>query len=113
MSNRVEKPWGWYEDLERRDSYVVKKIYVNPNQRFSLQKHSKREEFWIILNGQGIINVDGYLSDVGEGDFFHIKKNQIHRLQSKDKGITFIEVQKGECQENDIVRLEDDYNRLE
>ena len=36
-----------------------------------------------------------------------------HRITAGKKGITIIEVQRGDCKEDDIVRLQDDYNRVD
>ena len=51
------------------------------------------------------------LYTVGPGDSFIIEKEQVHRLESYADGVTFVEVQRGECFEDDIVRLEDDFGR--
>ena len=108
---RVDKPWGWYKDLERTPNLVIKKIYIKPFSKFSLQKHSEREEFWYIVSGYGKLTLDDTLHTVGPGDSYKIKKEQIHRLEAYADGITFVEVQSGECRENDIYRIEDDYGR--
>jgi len=34
-------------------------------------------------------------------------------MTAGDNGVLFIEVQHGQCQENDVVRLEDDYGRID
>ena len=36
-----------------------------------------------------------------------------HRMSAGKKGLTVIEIQRGKCVEDDIVRLEDDYNRVD
>ncbi|MAW64860.1 MAG: hypothetical protein CMD18_01555 [Flavobacteriales bacterium] len=110
--NIVTKPWGSYKDLERNCFRVVKIITISPNQRFSLQKHFKREEFWYILSGTGIITLDSVTKNVSSKDHFYIPIGLIHRLQSGNDGIEFLEIQQGECNEFDIVRIEDDYNRV-
>ena len=112
MNSRVEKPWGSYKDLERNPFQVIKIITILPNQRFSLQTHQKREEFWYILSGTGTITLDSETKEVGPKDHFHIPAGMIHRLQGGIEGIKFLEVQQGECEESDIIRLEDDYNRV-
>ena len=112
MSSIVDKPWGWYLDYERHHNLVIKKIHIKPLQRFSLQKHFKRDEFWYILSGTGTITIDSELKEVYPEDSFFIPKETIHRLQGGTEGITFLEVQRGECYEHDIVRLQDDYNRV-
>tara|TARA_B100000073_G_scaffold13022_1_gene10786 strand:+ start:58 stop:405 length:348 start_codon:yes stop_codon:yes gene_type:complete len=110
--NIVNKPWGSYKDLERNYFRVVKIITISPNQRFSLQKHSKREEFWYILSGTGTITLDSETKSVSSKDYFHIPIGCIHRLQAGIDGIQFLEIQQGECEESDIIRIEDDYNRV-
>ena len=111
---RTEKPWGWFDDLEESqiNIYKVKTIYVKPNQQFSLQRHEQREEFWVVVEGDGIVTTSTYKCDVKRGSYIHIRKNEIHRMTAGEFGIKFIEVQVGPvCDEDDIVRLEDDYGR--
>jgi len=47
------------------------------------------------------------------GDDLFIGKTSVHRMISGSDGVTFIEVQRGKCDEKDIVRLEDDYGRVD
>jgi mannose-6-phosphate isomerase len=49
---------------------------------------------------------------VNEGTHLYVPKGSIHRLTAKDQDIRIVEVQCGEIiSEEDIERLEDDYNR--
>ncbi len=106
------KPWGWYLTLDQGSDYKVKKIHINPNHQFSLQYHEHREEHWIILNGIGHITQDDKETSIQSGEYAYIPKGGIHRLNGGEDGVTFIEIQRGECREDDIVRLEDDYGRV-
>ena len=36
---------------------VIKKIYIKPFQKISLQKHAHRDEFWYILSGIGGVQI--------------------------------------------------------
>ena len=54
-----ERPWGTYEILLEEPTYKVKRIVVNPNQKFSLQYHNHRSEYWTVVEGSGIITIDG------------------------------------------------------
>ena len=110
--NHIDKPWGWYKDLERHHNVVIKKIYVKPFKRISLQKHAYRDEFWYILSGSGEVIVGNENLLANPGVSFIIGRGEIHRITANSDGITFLEVQEGECREDDIVRLEDDYNRV-
>jgi mannose-6-phosphate isomerase-like protein (cupin superfamily) len=112
--NREERPWGWFETIEENEAYKFKKIFVNPNQQFSLQYHNHREEHWIIIEGSGFMTLDKSCFPVYFGDSFKVETKQIHRMKAGPKGILFYEVQIGDqCKESDIKRLEDDYGRIE
>lgn len=107
------RPWGYYENLLEEDSYKVKRIVVNPNQQLSLQYHHHRSEYWTVVNGSGRVVIGESVYDANISDAFRIDINQKHRLSSYETGITIIEVQLGsKCTEEDIVRLEDDYQRI-
>ena len=49
--------------------------------------------------------------EVGDSVFIH--KEEVHRLKAGKNGIIIIETQLGVCDEDDIVRLEDHYGRVE
>ena len=49
--NRVYRPWGWYEGLNRGDRYQVKCIMVKPGGKLSLQSHHHRSEHWVVVKG--------------------------------------------------------------
>ena len=36
---RVHRPWGWYETLTNGDGYLIKRLWIDPGQRLSLQRH--------------------------------------------------------------------------
>lgn len=110
--SKEERPWGWFETIEEKENYKLKKIYVSPNQQFSLQYHNHREEHWVVVEGSGDITLNGITFSVEVGDFFTIGIRRLHRMKAGPEGILFYEVQMGDkCDEDDIVRIEDDYGR--
>ena len=48
---KVYRPWGWYDSIESGKHFQVKRLYVNPGAKLSLQMHHKRAEHWVIVNG--------------------------------------------------------------
>ena len=42
-----------------------------------------------------------------------ILPRELHRATAGPNGLIFIETQTGDCREEDIIRLEDDYGRLD
>ena len=108
-----DRPWGSFFIIKEASSYKIKKIEVKPGHRLSYQYHNKRSEVWVIIQGKGVITLDGTVNKYNKGDTILIPKGMKHRIenQGNDKTI-FIEVQTGSYfGEDDIVRLEDDYNR--
>jgi mannose-1-phosphate guanylyltransferase/mannose-6-phosphate isomerase len=112
---RIERPWGWYEEVfSETQNYKCKRLYVNPEQRFSLQSHDSRNEYWTVVQGTGHVVVGDSSKDINVGDFIFVPRTTTHRLTGGEDGITIIEVQIGDpCSEEDILRLEDDYGRVE
>tara|TARA_R110002074_G_scaffold402324_1_gene606952 strand:- start:8849 stop:9235 length:387 start_codon:yes stop_codon:yes gene_type:complete len=106
------RPWGSYEVLHEEEGLKVKKITVKAGNRLSLQKHSRREEFWTIIHGKGLITLGDKTLAVLSGLQVHILVEQLHRIEATTEDIVFIESQKGDyLEEDDIVRIEDDYER--
>jgi len=106
------RPWGFYTILSESYAYKIKHISVNPNSRLSYQKHSQRAEHWFILSGLANVTIEGETFPVGAGDTVDIEIGQLHRIESLDDTVEFIEVQTGSYfGEDDIVRYEDDYDR--
>ena len=113
MIEKEHRPWGWFKVLQRGDTYCVKELFVEKDMRISLQFHRYRTEDWVIVDGDGVITQGNLETPCKVGDTFHIQIEQRHRIAGGEKGITIIEVQRGKCVEDDIIRLEDDYNRVE
>ncbi len=108
-----ERPWGRYDILFKGPNFQVKRIEIKPGLRFSLQKHSKRAEKWIVVSGSGIATVGKNRIQVSRGSFAEVPLGEIHRMHNTGKEpLVFIEVQFGNyLGEDDIVRLEDDFSR--
>ena len=111
--NFEERPWGRFYVLHDQPTYKLKRIEVDPGERLSYQYHHKRSESWTIVKGIGSITLDGNVKDYKQGETILIPQGVKHRIENKtNKTIVFIEVQTGSYfGEDDIVRIEDDYNR--
>ena len=108
----VEKAWGQYTDLYRTQNIVLKKILVHPKQRLYLQTHEKRSEFWVVTAGECLCELEQTVARLKKWDTIQIKNGQEHRLINDSNNLCEVtELQFGFCDENDIIRIEDDYNR--
>ena len=109
------RPWGSYTVLEEQPTYKVKRIEVLPGHRLSYQKHQKRSEHWMIVGGRAIITLNGKDMDLSAGQSIDVPRGAPHRIANPGTAIlTFIEIQRGDYfGEDDIIRLNDDYGRVE
>ena len=108
----ILKPWGQYTDYIRERDLVLKDISVNPNSRLSYQSHRLREEHWYIVKGKGLAVIEGVEIPIKKDSYIFVKNGQKHRIiNNSSKLLKIVEIQLGECSEDDIVRYEDDYGR--
>jgi mannose-6-phosphate isomerase-like protein (cupin superfamily) len=109
-----ERPWGRYEVLEESNGYKVKRLEVKPGARLSLQRHSRRGEHWVVVEGTADVVCGDKHLQLSKGEHIHIPPETNHRLgNSTDQLLALIEVQLGDyLGEDDIVRLDDDYKRV-
>ena len=133
------RPWGGFFQIDQRQSqkfvhtFISKEINVNslkispkilivePNQRLSWQYHKRRKEIWKVYRNEiGVIrsltNFENDLIIKKEGDVIHFDNQERHRLVGLDKIGVVAEIWihtdlNNPSDENDIVRISDDYKR--
>lgn len=107
------RPWGYYDNLLESDDHKVKEIVVKPGERLSLQKHRQRAEHWTVVSGEALVNVEEREVVLKPGQSVDIPIGAVHRITNPGSiPLVFIEVQMGNYfGEDDIIRLEDDYDR--
>ena len=110
-----ERPWGLWRVLDIQPNVVVKKLFLNPYSRISLQRHKFRSERWIVINGTATVRCEDTVKHLGVGESASIPCGNIHRLSNETADpLCLIEIQLGEIlSEEDIERFNDDYGRTE
>ena len=109
--NTEHRPWGFFTVLWEERGAKTKRIGIAPGGSLSLQYHRYRSEVWTILAGEGSVRIGDTVFRARAGDRFEIDALVPHRASS-ESGMTFFEVQRGAyLGEDDIVRLEDKYDR--
>jgi len=113
LQNFVHKPWGGYVVLNEGKIYKTKILVVNKGHRLSLQYHHQREEYWVVLQGTATIRLGEKMYELYQKDAFYVAKRAIHRIENRvDTALVILEVQVGDyLGEDDIIRLQDDYDR--
>jgi len=110
---KVFRPWGYYDSIDADDGFQVKRILVNPGAKLSLQKHAHRAEHWVVVKGVAKVTCGDKTFSLKENQSTYIPKGKVHRLENTEKtDLEIIEIQTGDyLGEDDIIRLEDDYQR--
>jgi mannose-6-phosphate isomerase len=110
-----ERPWGSWHVIDVNDGYKVKRIHVAPGRRLSYQSHEHRSEHWVVLTGSATATIDGVQVVAHAGESIDVPLGAQHRLANDGEDeLVVIEVQRGVYTgEDDIVRYEDDYGRVD
>ncbi|MGB5830456.1 MAG: glycosyltransferase [Thiohalocapsa sp.] len=107
------RPWGQYQNLLERDDHKIKELIINPGQRLSLQQHQRRAEHWTLVSGEALVTLGENEILLKPGQSVDIPRGAVHRILNPGEiPLVLVEVQMGDYfEEDDIIRLEDDYGR--
>ena len=107
----VKKPWGSFTRFTNNEPSTVKLLYISKGEEFSLQYHVHRTEFWKIIKGHPEIIIGDKTEHPEEGDEFVIEPQVKHRIGASVDDVVVLEISMGHFDEDDLVRIEDKYNR--
>ena len=109
------------ESLKIGGKLSPKILIVKPNSKLSWQYHHRREEIFKVFKGKvGISrsndNKQNHIVNLSEGDEIKLEKGERHRLIGLEDYAVLAEIWQhtdpnNPSDENDIVRLSDDYGR--
>jgi len=108
------RPWGGFEVAHQDTRCKIKRLYILPHEKTSLQTHKYRTEHWLVEYGVGKVTLGEQEFDAVVGQQIMVSKNTAHRIENQGlEMLVIFEVQHGSllC-ENDIIRLEDKYGRV-
>jgi mannose-1-phosphate guanylyltransferase/mannose-6-phosphate isomerase len=110
---KVHRPWGSYESMDKGSRFQVKRLTVKPGEALSLQMHHHRAEHWVVVNGTAKVTKGDETFLLTENQSTYVPVGVTHRLENPGTlPLEIVEVQTGSYTgEDDIVRLEDRYNR--
>jgi cytidyltransferase-like protein len=109
---KTERQWGHYRVLHEVPGMKVKELTVNPGCSLSMQRHNLRAEYWIVSDGEAVVNrqmSSGYsLPSVTLRKHveYQVSVREWHQLTNPfDTPVKVVEIQYGEqCIEEDIER---------
>lgn len=122
-SKFIEVFYSESDNIELNPDQVVapKILVVKPDSRLSWQYHHRRSEIWKVVQGEAYVgrsdtDEEGTVEKHLVGSVIHLKQGERHRLIAKEGWVVIAEIwkhsdSKNLSDENDIVRLQDDYGR--
>jgi len=111
-TQKTERDWGYWRVLDDRPEkgYKVKELVIYPGKALSDQKHFKRSEQWMVLEGVVDMQTEwngnvSALKLIPHGIPYEIGKEVWHLASnSGTENAHILEIQWGECVEEDIER---------
>ena len=107
--------------LKRGGALSPKILVVAPEKRLSWQYHHRRSEIWRVIQGQAGVkrspnDTEGALEILNEGDTITLQQGERHRLIGLDDYAVIAEIWQHTdanypSDEDDIVRVQDDFGR--
>ena len=115
LHREVYRPWGKYDSIDNGDRYQVKRITVNPGAKLSVQMHHHRAEHWVVVSGSAKVTNGNETFLLSENESTYIPVGAVHALENPGRvNLEIIEIQSGSyLGEDDIIRFEDRYGRVE
>jgi mannose-6-phosphate isomerase-like protein (cupin superfamily) len=109
---KTERPWGYYRVLHEAPGVKVKELTVDPGKSLSMQRHQLRSEYWLVSEGQALVNratpLDFELppATLDRHNQLHVAVQEWHQLTNPhEHPLKIVEIQYGEqCIEEDIER---------
>ncbi len=106
------RPWGSFRRFTENEPSTVKLIDVLPGQSISLQRHTHRDEFWVILSGNPVLTIGDVTGAAAPGAEHFIPRGTLHRIAAPSGVVVqILEIAFGYFDEHDIERLNDVYGR--
>jgi len=109
---KTMRPWGYYKVVFESEGVKVKELVVDPGQKLSMQRHTKRSEFWMVYKGHCVVNTPDEKQEptvMGPMQSTFIPNTMWHQLMNPfPEPCHVVEIQYGkECVEEDIERWEE------
>jgi mannose-6-phosphate isomerase len=116
----------FFPNLEMSQIQITNKLspkilVVAPNKRLSWQYHFRRSEIWKVIGGKvgvktSLTDEEGEIQELSSGAFIQLEKGERHRLIGLDSWGIVAEIWQHTdlnqpSDEEDIVRLQDDFGR--
>ena len=101
-----EKSWGSFKVMDSSKTSLTIKVTLLPGHHMYYHSHERRDEVWIVTEGQGTAVIDGQKIEISDGDVIKLPVGCKHTVIAKTR-LELIEVQNGdEISVSDKIKYE-------
>ena len=90
----AEKSYGTYRVIDVEKNSLTIKVTLNAGSRMRYHSHERRREVWNVIEGRGLIVIDGDVRSIQAGDVIELPIGCKH-IVIADTDLKIIEVQFG------------------
>lgn len=102
----AEKSWGSYRVLDVLPGSLTIKATLTAGNAMNYHAHSRRDEVWTVVSGEGTAIIDGAERSVGPGDVISLPKGCFHTVKAiTDLCIIEVQIGKDISVEDKIVKV--------
>lgn len=102
----VKKLWGYEKILISTPLYACKELHLVEGAQCSLHYHKIKDETFLVMEGEVVIELEGKIHNMKVGDKLHIKPYELHRFYATTPTAIILEVSTEDLVE-DSYREED------
>lgn len=92
----ADKSWGTYRVLDVEEGSMIIKVSLKAGEHMNYHSHSRRDEVWTVISGDGKTIVDGMEQIIKVGDVITMASGCKHMVIAGENGVQLIEVQIGD-----------------
>jgi len=104
LHKRTYHPWGQVEEMLRGDQFSVRRLYIDPGNRTSPQRHTNRAEHWVVVSGCATVTIGERVRHVMENGSIHVQPGESRFIANDGQiALELIEIRTGSSREADDV----------
>lgn len=101
----AEKSWGSFRVLDVQDESLTIRVTLTEGHCMNYHYHNRRDEVWTVIEGSGIVIIDGTKMNVAPGDVVRMPRGTKHTVKAITE-LKIMEVQLGkDIRVDDKVKL--------
>jgi mannose-6-phosphate isomerase-like protein (cupin superfamily) len=107
----IEKPWGEETLVGLHNRIELWELLIRPGDSTSYHSHPNKETLLVVIHGEALLRTEEGEETLRSGDFRLIERKACHQIRCSGKVPLLLHEIESPADKNDLVRIEDDYQR--